>query len=213
MIFLFLFLSLFKSVNICLVLNSLFALSLDKISCISAKYSSKLDYSAFNLHYLCTKICSNCKINKMNRLNLPPYEIKIKRMNGKTLILDILRRKFVALTPEEWVRQHFIHFLIDVKGYPSALLANEVELTVGEKKMRCDSVLYSRQLAPRMIVEYKAPTIQITQKTFNQIVAYNSLLHAEYLVVSNGISHYCCKIDYEKKRYTFLADIPEYISL
>ena len=156
---------------------------------------------------------SKCKSNKMNRLNLPPYEIKMKQINGKTYILDILRRKFIALTPEEWVRQHFIHYLINYKGYPSALLANEIELTVGQKKLRCDSVLYTRQLQPRMIIEYKAPTIQITQKTFNQIFAYNTLLHADYLVVSNGMNHYCCRIDYENKSYSFLKDLPDYKNL
>ena len=149
----------------------------------------------------------------MERLNLPPYEIKTKQTCGKTYIYDILRRKFIALTPEEWVRQHFIHFLINYKGYPPALLANEIELTIGQKKLRCDSVLYTRQLMPRMIIEYKAPTIQITQKTFNQIFAYNTLLHAEYLVVSHGIKHYCCKIDYEKNSYAFLEEIPKYESL
>lgn len=156
---------------------------------------------------------SDCKINKMNRLNLPPYEIKTRHKDGKTFILDVLRRKFTALTPEEWVRQHFIHYLIEHKGYPIALLANEVELSVGDKKLRCDSILYSRQLKPRMIIEYKAPTIAITQKTFDQIFAYNTLLHAEYLVVSNGINHYCCKIDYANRSYAFLTDIPEYQNL
>lgn len=149
----------------------------------------------------------------MERLNLPQYEIRTRQTNGKVQILDILRRRFISLTPEEWVRQHFIHFLINYKGYPSALLANEVELTVGQKKLRCDSVLYSRELSPRMIIEYKAPTVQITQKTFNQIFAYNTLLHADYLVVSNGMSHYCCKIDYEKRSYSFLQDLPEYKDL
>ncbi len=149
----------------------------------------------------------------MNRLNLPSYEIKTRQTEGKTYILDILRRKFVALTPEEWVRQHFVHFLINHKGYPSALLANEVELSVGQKKLRCDSLLYTRQLKPRMIIEYKAPTVEITQKTFNQIFAYNTLLHADYLVVSNGVNHYCCKIDYDNKSYAFIADIPEYCNL
>ncbi len=146
----------------------------------------------------------------MERLNLPPYGANVRERNGKPYILDILRRKFIKLSPEEWVRQHFIHFLISHKGYPAALLANEVELTVGQKKLRCDSVLYTRDLSPRMIIEYKAPTIQITQNTFNQIFAYNTLLHAEYLVVSNGICHYCCRIDYEAKSYTFLQDLPEY---
>ena len=111
------------------------------------------------------------------------------------------------------MRQHFIHYLINYKGYPSALLANEVELTIGQKKLRCDSVLYTRQLQPRMIIEYKAPSVQITQKVFNQIFAYNTLLHADYLVVSNGMSHYCCKIDYENKSYAFLKDIPKFSEL
>lgn len=149
----------------------------------------------------------------MNRLNLPPYEIKTRQQDGRQYILDVLRRKFIALTPEEWVRQHFIHYLINHKGYPSALLANEVELKIGQKKLRCDSVLYTRQLAPRMIMEYKSPSVQITQKTFNQIFAYNTLLHADYLVVSNGMTHYCCRIDYENKSYTFLQDMPEYKDL
>ena len=149
----------------------------------------------------------------MDTLNLPPYDIKVKQTNGKTSILDILRRRFITLTPEEWVRQHFIHYLINYKGYPSALLANEVELTIGQKKLRCDSVLYTRQLQPRMIIEYKVPSIQITQKVFNQIFAYNTLLHADYLVVSNGMSHYCCKIDYENKSYAFLKDIPKFSEL
>ena len=149
----------------------------------------------------------------MERLNLPPYEFKIRQADGKTYILDILRRRFIALTPEEWVRQHFIQYLINHQGYPSALLANEVELKIGQKKLRCDSVLYTRQLAPRMIMEYKSPSVQITQKTFNQIFAYNTLLHADYLVVSNGMTHYCCRIDYENKSYTFLQDMPEYKDL
>ncbi len=149
----------------------------------------------------------------MDRLNLPPYEIKTRQQNGKTYILDILRRRFVSLTPEEWVRQHFIHFLVEHMHYPTALLANEVELEIGKKKLRCDSILYSKNLSPRMIIEYKSPEIEITQKTFNQIFAYNTLLHAEYLVVSNGIHHYCCKIDYENRSYNFVSNIPFYEEL
>ena len=128
----------------------------------------------------------------MYRLNLPPYEIKIKEKGGRHAVFDVLRRKYVNLTPEEWVRQHFIHYLTEHKGYPTSLLANEVKLRLGQKSLRCDSVLYDNMLQPRMIIEYKAPTIQITQKTFNQIFAYNILMHVDYLVVSNGMSHYCC---------------------
>lgn len=149
----------------------------------------------------------------MYRLNLPTYNIKIRENNGKQFILDILRRKYVALTPEEWVRQHFIHFLTEHKGYPAALLANEIELHIGQKCLRCDSVLYNKVVEPRMIIEYKAPNIKITQKVFDQISVYNMLMHVDYLVVSNGISHYCCRMDYNNDTYNFLKEIPEYQQL
>ena len=149
----------------------------------------------------------------MYSLNLPSYPIKIKEKGEKQLIFDFLRRKYVALTPEEWVRQHFVHFLVEHKGYPQALLANEVELKVGEKKLRCDTLLYNRDLMPRMIIEYKAPTIQLQQKTFDQISAYNLLLKVDYLVISNGLQHYCCKMDYTQQRYSFLEQLPDYEKL
>lgn len=125
-------------------------------------------------------------------------------------IFDMLRRRYIALTPEEWVRQHFVHYLTEHKGYPAALMANEVSLSIGNKKLRADSVLYDRQLRPRMIVEYKAPSVAITQKVFDQIAAYNILLHVDYLVVSNGLRHYCCRMDYDNRSYEFLNDIPDY---
>lgn len=145
-------------------------------------------------------------------INLPSYEIKLRQTGGNQQIFDILRRKYVALTPEEWVRQHFVHFLIEHKGYPKGLLANEVELRLGEKKLRCDTVLYNRVLQPQMIIEYKAPTITLTQRVFDQISAYNLLLHVDFLVVSNGLRHYCCRMNYESHTYEFLRDIPDYPS-
>ena len=146
----------------------------------------------------------------MIQLNLPPYQLRVRETNGRKQILDILRRKYVALTPEEWVRQHFIHYLIDHKGYPAPLLANEVPLQVGEKKVRADSVLYDNQLRPRMIIEYKAPTIPLTQKVFEQISVYNLLLHVDYLIISNGIDTYIWKMDYDNQTYTFLEAKPHY---
>ena len=143
-------------------------------------------------------------------LNLPDYEIKLSGTPDKPTIFDVLRRKYIALTPEEWVRQHFIHFMIEQKGYPLSLLANEVKLKIGEKKLRADSVLYSTELKPRMIIEYKAPHINITQKVFDQITVYNMFLHVDYLIVTNGLQHYCCKMDYASKKYLFLKDIPDY---
>lgn len=146
----------------------------------------------------------------MIQLNLPDYPIRLSGTQEHPSIFDILRRKYVALTPEEWVRQHFIHFLINQKNYPATLLANEIKLRVGNKTLRADSVLYDRELRPRMIVEYKASHIPITQKVFDQISAYNMLLHVDYLVVSNGLQHYCCKMDYDNQKYLFLEDIPDY---
>ena len=139
-------------------------------------------------------------------LNLPDFNIKLAGTPNRPTILDILRRKYVALTPEEWVRQHFIHFLINHKRYPATLLANEVELKVGQKRLRADTILYSKDLKPLMILEYKAPHITITQKTFDQISVYNMLLHVDYLIVSNGLQHYCCKMDYNSFIYKFLIN-------
>lgn len=150
----------------------------------------------------------------MISLNLPSYPIKISGTPEKPLVWDILRRKYVALTPEEWVRQHFVHFLTEHKGYPSALMANEVRLQVGEhKQLRADTVLYDKALQPRIIIEYKAPNVTLTQKVFDQISTYNLLLKVDYLIVSNGIDHYCCRMDYEKQEYLFLEEIPDYQSL
>ncbi len=153
------------------------------------------------------------KITKMIRLNLPEYEINVVERDGKRMIFDFLRRKYVALTPEEWVRQHFTHFLVSQKGYPKMLLANEAQLQIGDKHLRCDTVLYNKEMQPLMIVEYKAPQIQLQQKTFDQIAAYNLLLHADFLVVSNGLQHYCCQMVYEQRTYRFLTEIPDYATL
>ena len=149
----------------------------------------------------------------MLSLNLPSFEAKIKTQNEKKYIYDILRKRFIALTPEENVRQHFVHFLLSHKNYPAALMANEVAISLNGTKKRCDTVLYKRDLTPRLVIEYKAPTVEITQAVFDQIARYNIVLRVEYLIVSNGINHYCCKIDYANQKYVFLKDIPSYPEL
>lgn len=149
----------------------------------------------------------------MFRLNLPPYPYKTIQKDGKTLIFDDLRRKYVALTPEEWVRQHFVHYLINHKGFPRGLMGNEVSLQLNDTSRRCDTVVYDRQLKPRVIVEYKATTVPITQEVFNQIYRYNIPLHADYLIVSNGLQHFCCHVDYRQGKSEFLTDIPCYSEL
>ena len=156
----------------------------------------------------------------MNELNLPTYDVKVRGTREKPEIFDFLRKRYVALTPEEWVRQHFTHWLVEHKGFPKGLLGNEIALKCGEKTLRCDSILYNKDAQPQMIIEYKAPTVSVTQRVlsvtqrvFNQISVYNLLLHVDYLVVSNGIQHYCCKMDYESQTYRFLDDVPDYEAL
>lgn len=150
----------------------------------------------------------------MVELNLPEYEFRVKKVQeGAWVIWDRLRSRWVSLTPEEWVRQHFVEWLITDKGFPAPLMGNEVSLTQNGIARRCDTVVGDRTGAPLVIVEYKAPSIKISQKTFDQIVRYNMVLRARYLIVSNGLEHYCCKIDYETGGYSFLQTIPDYSDL
>lgn len=148
-------------------------------------------------------------------MNLPEYKELRTRVteNGRHEVLDILRRKYVSLTPEEWVRQHFINYLIKDKGYPQGLLANEVELKVGEKKLRCDSVLYGHDRKPRMIIEYKAENVALTPKVIKQITTYNMILKVKYLIISNGLMHLCLHYEEDKDKWTFLEGVPRYDSL
>ena len=149
----------------------------------------------------------------MQRLNLPEYQFNIKKKENTCLIFDSLRRRWVTLTPEEWVRQNFVQFLTTEREFPAALMNNEISLTQNGIKRRCDTLVADRTGAPLAIIEYKAPTVEITQNTFDQIVRYNMVLKARFLIVSNGIKHYCCKIDYENNSYSFINDIPSYSQL
>jgi len=146
----------------------------------------------------------------MQVLNLPKTELKVTTKDGKQQVYDILRRKFVALTPEEWVRQLFVHYLIQHKGYPAECIGNEVSIMLGRTKKRCDSVVYGQNAQPIMIIEYKSPQTEITQQVFEQISRYNIKLKVRWLLVSNGMQHYCCHIDYESGTYQFVEDIPPY---
>lgn len=149
----------------------------------------------------------------MQELNLPAFDIKIKKGDKFLSVWDRLRRKYVALTPEEWVRQHFVNYLISEKAYPEMLIANEQQILLNNTKKRCDSVVYSRQMQPIVILEYKSPDVKITQTIFDQIARYNIVLRVDYLIVSNGMEHYCCKIDYENQSFLYLPDIPRFETL
>lgn len=146
-------------------------------------------------------------------LNLPAAGLQIRPAGERHEVFDRWRGRWVTLTPEEWVRQHFASMLVAVKGYPGCRLANEVSLTLNSTSRRCDTVVYDLQMRPLMIVEYKAPHIAVTQRVFDQIVRYNMVLRAPYLVVSNGMSHYCCRVDAESRSYQFLPDVPDYQSI
>ena len=146
----------------------------------------------------------------MQELNLPKTELKIITKDGKPHVFDVLRRKYVALTPEEWVRQQFVHFLIGQKGYPAECMQNEISITLNGTKKRCDTVVYGGNAQPTMIVEYKSPQVEITQQVFEQVSRYNIKLRVKWLIVSNGLQHYCCQIDYESGTYQFVEDIPTF---
>lgn len=148
------------------------------------------------------------------KLNLPDFDIKITRDDdGGVKVYDRLRGKAVALTPEEYVRQHFVNYLINAKGYRQSLMANEVNLRLNGTARRCDTLVYTRELRPLVVVEYKAPDVVISQKTFDQIARYNSVIRAPWLIVSNGISHYCCRYMTETGEYRFMRDIPTWEEL
>ncbi|MCW5515367.1 type I restriction enzyme HsdR N-terminal domain-containing protein [Muriicola sp. Z0-33] len=146
----------------------------------------------------------------MQTLNFPSYNFRFKNSENKVRIFDIIRKKFVVLQPEEWVRQHTIHMLIQDKHYPASLINVEKLLEINGMKKRYDIVVYNPDGGIRILVECKAPAIAITQEVFDQIARYNMTLNASYLMVTNGHNHIYCQMDYEKEKYSFLQGIPDF---
>jgi len=146
----------------------------------------------------------------MQKLNLPSYSFKLKSNEKHTLIFDNLRKKNVVLTPEEWVRQHVVRFLMEEKKYPASLIALEKQVIINNLKKRTDILVFDKNGKHHLLVECKAPKIKITQATFDQIARYNLTLKANYLMVTNGLEHFFCKMDFENETYIFLKDIPNY---
>lgn len=148
-------------------------------------------------------------------LNLPDYtdKIKIKVINGKTSVFDAVRRRWVTLTPEEWIRQNMIHYISETLGVSANKMANETEITCNGMTKRCDTVIYDDKGKPLIVVEYKQPKIKISQQTFDQAAVYAMQLKVPYLIVSNGITHLFCKIDLRNRRYVFAETWPKYETL
>ncbi len=147
---------------------------------------------------------------QMPKLNFPAYQFRFKSSENKVSIFDRIRKKFIVLTPEEWVRQHTVHYLIEDKKYPESLMNVEKLIKIHDLNKRYDIIIYNPDGSILLIVECKSNTVKITQEVFDQIARYNLALNAQYLMITNGIHHYYCQMDYENEQYTFLKDIPDY---
>lgn len=147
----------------------------------------------------------------MQELNFPKYSFRFKSSENKLAIFDEVRKKFILLTPEEWVRQHTVRYLLSEKKYPNSLTNVEKVIKVNDLTKRYDVVVYNPDGSIFLLVECKAPNVKITQETFNQIARYNLVLKAEHLMVTNGLNHYYCKMDFENERYIFLEDLPPFV--
>ena len=149
----------------------------------------------------------------MQKLNLPEFDLIVREKDVKDEILDIIRKKYIRLTPEEWVRQNFIAYLLQEKNYPQSLMAIEKEIIIDRQKRRPDIVVFKNDMKPVLAVECKAPAVKISQDTFDQLIRYNSIMKVKYLITTNGMKHYCCRIDYEKNVYRYLQEVPAFSEL
>jgi len=146
----------------------------------------------------------------LTKLNFPPYHFRFKEENGKVFIFDKIRKKHIRLTPEEWVRQHTLHYLFNHLDFPAGLIAVELPLKVNKISKRADIVVFKPAGTPWLLIECKAPSIPINQKTFEQIIRYNMQLNVQYFMLTNGLTHIYCKLDYEKNTYVFIEELPQY---
>lgn len=146
----------------------------------------------------------------MKKLNFPVYSFRFKNSENKVSIFDEIRKKFILLTPEEWVRQHVIQFLLQEKKYPKSLINVEKLIKINDLNKRYDGVVFQPNGEIFLLIECKAPEVPISQHTFDQIARYNLVLKAKYLMVTNGMNHYFCQMDFENEKYVFLKELPEY---
>ncbi len=149
----------------------------------------------------------------MQELNLPKYSFTIREIDGKRMIFDTIRKKLVKLTPEEWVRQNFISYLVNLKEFPASLMAVETKVNINGLSQRADIVSYNTQRKPVFVVECKAPQVKITNQVFDQVARYNIQLKTRLICVTNGLNHYCALLDKDGRNYNFLEEIPTYNQL
>ena len=149
----------------------------------------------------------------MKKLNFPTYSFRFKNSENKVAIFDEIRKKFILLTPEEWVRQHTLHYLLQDNKYPKSYINVEKLIKINTLNKRYDIVVFQPNGSIFLLIECKAPEVVITQKTFDQIARYNLVLKAKYLMVTNGLNHYFCQMDFENKKYIFLSELPQYENL
>jgi len=149
----------------------------------------------------------------MRKLNLPAYDFKYRTEGKNLLVLDVYRKRFVKLTPEEEVRQRFARYLVEEKGFPASLIMTEYALEVNKLARRCDILVHKPAGYPALLVECKAPEVKISQATFDQVARYNLAFRVKYLIVTNGLKHYCCQIDFDTEKVSFLSEIPDYEEL
>ena len=146
----------------------------------------------------------------MKKLNFPTYYFRFKNSENKVSIFDEIRKKFIVLTPEEWVRQHVIQFLLENMKYPKSYINVEKLIKVNDLSKRYDGIVFQPNGEIFLLIECKAPEVPISQATFDQIARYNLVLKAKYLMVTNGLNHYFCQMDFENEKYIFLKELPEY---
>ncbi|MFY7740455.1 MAG: type I restriction enzyme HsdR N-terminal domain-containing protein [Flavobacterium sp.] len=146
----------------------------------------------------------------MQKLNFPTFTFRFKNSENKVAIFDEIRKKFIILTPEEWVRQHVVQFLLQEKNYPKSYINVEKLIKINDLNKRYDIVVYQPNGELFLLIECKAPEVKIAQQTFDQIARYNLILKAKYLMVTNGLNHYFCQMDFENEKYVFLKELPEF---
>lgn len=146
----------------------------------------------------------------MDKLSLPTFDFNIKESDGKTVIFDIIRKKYLVLTPEEWVRQHFVHYLINHLGYVKSLISVEHGLKYNKLQKRTDIIVHDRKGDPLVLVECKAPEYNLSQKVLEQAMMYNRVLNAEYIIVTNGLEHSCLRVNSANKSVEYLSSLPFY---